>query len=57
MTAAEIISELMKFPPHLPVRVVTQEVFIADELGETMITLCENDATEADYVTYQGRTF
>lgn len=54
MTAAEIIAELQKFPPHLPVRVVTTEVYHADELGESQITLCEEDATEADFVSYQG---
>ena len=54
MTAAEIIAELIKFPPNLPVRVVTQSVYHADESGESQITLCEQDATEADYVRYEG---
>ena len=54
MTAAEVIAELMKFPPHMPVKVVTSECYFADESGESQITLCEEDATEADYVRYQG---
>lgn len=54
MNVEQLIAELRKHPPHLPVRVVPSEVYFADENGESNISLCVEDATEADEVSWQG---
>ena len=54
MNVAQLIEELRKFPAHRPVRVVPSEVFFADEAGDGMMGLCDEDATEADEVHDRG---
>ncbi len=54
MTAAEIIAELMKFPPHLPVRVVICNIARSDELGDYDVLVHPSEGTEADIVRYEG---
>lgn len=54
MNVQQVIEELQKWPPHAPVRVVSGDVYFADESGESMIPLCVEDATEADEVSGQG---
>lgn len=55
MTVVELIRELQQLPPQLPVRVVLGEVLaMADELGDSLIGLCDDDATEADDVRHMG---
>lgn len=54
MNVQQVIEELQKWPPYVPVRVVSGDVYFADEAGETLIPLCIEDATEADVVSGQG---
>lgn len=55
MTVAELIRELLALPnQHAPVRVVPSTVYLADELGEGAMNLCDEDATEADDVRSMG---
>ena len=54
MNVQQVIEALSKFPSNTPVRVVTSDVYFADELGEQNILLSVEDATEADEVSNQG---
>lgn len=54
MTVDELIAELMKHPAGKPVRIVTRRHYIADEAGEDMLPMCEEDALEADEVRNEG---
>lgn len=54
MNVQQIIEELQKWPPHAPVRVCLRDVYLADESGESMIPLAEEDAAEADEVRTGG---
>jgi len=54
MNVRQLIEDLSKFPPDAPVRVCPRSVYWADESGESMQTLCENDAAEADEVRGEG---
>lgn len=54
MIVAELIKELQAMPQGVRVHVVPSQVYFADESGETMINLCDEDATEADEVRHMG---
>ena len=54
MNVQQVIDELRKWPPNAPVRVVTRDIYLADESGETMLPLSEEDAQEADEVRTGG---
>lgn len=54
MTVNELIAELGKWPKQAPVRVCLRSAYFADESGETMLDLCEEDAQEADEVRTGG---
>lgn len=55
MTVTDLIEELKRIPPHLPVRVMPESITLCDENGESEITLeASCDATEVDFVRYEG---
>lgn len=52
MTVADLITELQRLPPDLPVRVLLDRVYSVPNDGE--ITLCESDALPLDTVRRSG---
>lgn len=55
MTVTELIEELKRLPPHLPVRVMPESITLRDEHGEGDVPLWPAlDATEVDFVRYEG---
>ena len=54
MTVSELITELQKCAPSLPVRVVSGDLNHGDEAGDYTVMITPDDATEADSVRYEG---
>lgn len=56
MNVRDLIDELSRLPPHLPVKVLLSEVImLPQEGGEPYeVTLSAEDAIEADRVRYEG---
>jgi hypothetical protein len=54
MRVEQLIEELSRLPGHLPVTAVLGEVYIADESGGAMVTLCHEDSLEVTDVRNEG---
>lgn len=54
MTVEKLIEELQRLPKHLPVTAVLGTVYIADETGEAMVDLCNEDSLEVTDVRHEG---
>ena len=54
MKVTELITELQKMPPNMPVRVVVESVTHVGEFGDEEISLNDSDAMESDTVQNVG---
>ncbi len=54
MTVGQLMDELARLPNHMPVTAVLSQVYIADEMGEAMVDLCNEDSLEVTDVRHEG---
>jgi hypothetical protein len=56
VSVADLIEELKKYPPYIPVKVLTSHVITGPESGgeAVEIDLGPEDALEADVVIFEG---
>ena len=54
MTVSDLIEELQRMPPSLPVKMLMTDIIMIDEQGEYSISLSEEDAETVGYVQNAG---
>jgi hypothetical protein len=54
MNVAQVIEELSKLPPYLPVRGFMSTVYVADEFGETEVHPVDTEAQEVTDIKWRG---
>lgn len=54
MNVSQLIDELKKLPPYVPVRGYMTTVYVADEFGETEVHPVDTEAQEVTDVTWRG---
>lgn len=54
MTVSDLIAELQRMPPSLPVKMLMTDITMIDEQGEYSMSLNEEDAETVGYVQHAG---
>lgn len=54
MTVSDLIAELQRMPPSLPVKMLMTDIIMIDEQGEYSISPSEEDAETVGYVQHAG---